>query len=99
MADDGLELYLITDPATENQEDSNATGYLEDLLDNYQPEGASAVRNVDDFVIRIRAVCYVTGKKIRKLVIGCHGAGLDSGTGGFHIGATPTLIRRTTLTS
>ena len=83
MADDGVELYLITDPATENQSDSNATGYLQDLLDNYQSEGAMAVRNVDDFVNRVIAVCQLTGKKVRKLVIGCHGS-----TGVFHIGAT-----------
>jgi len=89
MAGDGLELYLITDPATENQKDSNATGYLQDLLDNYQPEGAMAVRNVDDFVNRVVAVCLLTGKKVRKLVIGCHGNGLDTGSGVFHIGATP----------
>jgi hypothetical protein len=46
MADDGLELYLITDPSTENQADSNATGYLQDLLDHYQSEGAMAVRDI-----------------------------------------------------
>jgi len=84
MSDDTFDLYLIQAPETAFPSDDNTRGYNRDLLRAYK--GSLPVQNIGDFIGKVIFESLRRHQKIKKLVIGSHGAGLPGGYGHFYIG-------------
>jgi hypothetical protein len=87
MSNDTMDLYLIQDPADypKSKDDGNYTGYLQDLLNAHK--NSISVHDVRDFVQKVMTQYMIRCRRIKKMVIGAHGAGGASGFGGmFRIG-------------
>ena len=88
-----MDLYLIQDPKTPLPKDpdpeaDDPSGYNEHLLRYYR--NSVPIRDVQDFLVRIRTEVMTRKRLIKRLIIGSHGGytGGPSGVGYFYIGKT-----------
>ena len=83
-----MDIYLVSDPdvALEDAGPGNASprDYLNNMLKAWI--GSIRVRDVAHFNACVLYQYFSRQKKVRKMVIGCHGTGLTTGYGMFEIG-------------